>query len=200
MSYVCDKCGQLFTRSYSLLRHQRESCLSRFENIHGGKRQRVDGAASTSTMQNCATCNVNVPQNQMFAHQRSLQHKSKSCVTVSRGVELIQSAFKNRMATYRVSSDNDHVDYSIFFAEIKSKVLGVINNILRLQHTLKINMVAVGQYFLPSQETISEKSFNTANEIVTVGSDLDDVYQAFVEAMKVQSSEFQEKDSGTFKN
>jgi hypothetical protein len=57
-------------------------------------------------------------------------------------------------------------------------------------------MIVVGRYFLPSQDLFSDKSFNTTNLNVSVGSDFDVIYNAFVEAMKVQSTEFQEKDSG----
>ena len=56
-------------------------------------------------------------------------------------------------------------------------------------------MIVVGRYFLPSQDLFSDKSFNTININVSVGSDFNDIYNAFVEAMKVQSTEFQEKDA-----
>ena len=57
-------------------------------------------------------------------------------------------------------------------------------------------MIVVGWYFLPSRDLFSDKSFNTTNINVYVGSDVDAIYNAFVEAMKVQSTEFQEKYSG----
>lgn len=197
--YECEKCGVSFTRSYSLLRHKRESCIARFDRdvvgVDGVKRCKIDGAASTS-METCAVCNVAVPRNQMSAHQRTLTHKSKSCVRVCDGVQITESAFKNRIVSYRVSCDTDHVDYSVFFNDIKVKVLDLVKDKLQLEQSLKINMVIVARYFLPSQEIYSDKSFNTCNQIVTVGSDLDDIYHSFVEAMKVQTADFQEKDSG----
>lgn len=200
MSYVCEKCGVAFTRSYNLSRHQKESCALRFvDSVGTQKRRKVDGAASTSAMQTCELCNVSIPRNCMLAHQRTINHKSKASVTVCPGVQLVQSSFKNRIASYHVSSDNEHVDYSGFFDEVKPKVLQLISRILHVHQSLKINMVVVGRYFLPSQDVFSEKSFNTCNEIVTEGSNLDDVYLAFVEAMKVQSTEFQERDSGILK-
>lgn len=198
--YECEKCGNSFSRSDLLLRHTRESCAVRFDSISGvgePKRRRIDGAASTLT---CVVCDLVVPRNQMLIHQRTLLHKSNCCVTVSEGIQLIQSAFKNRIATYHISSDREHLDYTIFFEEVKTKALRLIRDVIEVQKSLKINMVVVGRYILPSNETISDKSFNTTNEIVTIGSDLDEVYQTFVEAMKVQSTEFQEKDSGMSTN
>lgn len=169
--------------------------MMRFCDVDVGKRRRIDGAA----MQTCATCNVDVPANYMSAHQRTVQHRNNSCSPMSDGVQLMHSAFKNRIATYRINSDNVHLDYLAFFSEIKVKVLNLINELLRVHHVLKINMVAVGMYFLQSQDTFSEKSFNTSNEIVTLESDMDAVYQHFIEIMKTQSTEFQEKDSGMLK-
>ena len=56
MHNTCEKCNKSFTRSYSLLRHQLESCLMHFNNDAGdnnggnAKRGRLDGAiASTSS-------------------------------------------------------------------------------------------------------------------------------------------------------
>lgn len=200
-NYKCEKCGMLFTRSVSMLRHQRESCAKRLDNTSvGGKRRRIDGDASTSSIENCAVCDVSVPRGQMLAHSRTSQHKSKTRMPLSDGVQLIQHAFKNRIASYHINSEIEHVvDYSTFFADIETKVLQLISDILGREHALKINMVVVGRYFLQSQEIFSEKSFNTCNEVVTMGSDLKDVYESFVEAMKVQATEFQEKDSGMVK-
>lgn len=198
--YVCDQCGVTFSRSYNMLRHKKESCVERFSSVvEDGRKRRKINASPTST-HTCNVCDITIPRNQMSAHQRTLAHKNKCSVIVSHGVELIESAFKSRIVTYRVSSDTEHVDYSVFFNEIKTKVLSLISEVLRIQQSLKINMVVVGRYFLPSKEVVDEKSFNTSNEIVTVGSDLEEVYNSFVEVMKAQSTEFQEKDSGMLKH
>lgn len=196
MEYVCEDCSETFSRSYSMLRHRRESCMFRFVNAESAKRRRVDVATPTPQMRTCVTCNIAVPHNQLGAHQRTLQHRNNSCLPLSQGVQIVQTAFKKRIATYRVSSENFHIDFTIFFEEIKAQVLSLISEVVAVRGALKINMVVVGLYILPAQDSYSEKSFNTCNEIVTVASDLEEVYRSFVEAMKVQSTEFQEKDSG----
>lgn len=91
---------------------------------------------------------------------------------------------------YRVSSDKKHVDFSILFKEIKLKVVCLISQVLQVQKALKVNIVVVCPV---PQDTFSDKSFNTLNGIVSVGSDLNDIYQSFVEAMKAQSTEFQRR-------
>lgn len=198
MDYVCEDCGTSFSRSYNMLRHKKESCMARFANrdIASAKQRRIDGTASTSRMINCVTCNVSVPSNQMTSHKRTSNHRNMSCLPLSPGIQIVESAFKSRIVTYRISSENEHIDYPLFFEEIKPKVINAISDIVSARGALKINMVVTGRYLLPTQDVISEKSFNTCNEIVTLASDLDYVYGSFVEAMKVQSTEFQEKDSG----
>ena len=193
MYYTCEQCGAAFTRSYNLDRHKRESCMERWSVRDCEKRRRIDGSTS---MLMCDVCNISIASNKMAAHRRSLEHRNNSCLPMAQGVQVIQSAFKNRIVTYRISSDREHVDYSTFFEEVKDKVLDLLKEILRVQKTLKVNMVAVARYLLPSQDTYDDKSFNTSNAVVVVGSDLDEVYESFVEAMKNQSTEFQERDSG----
>ncbi|CAG9771404.1 unnamed protein product [Ceutorhynchus assimilis] len=194
MAYVCEYCGVSFSRNYSMLRHKRESCMSRFipEEV-GGKRPRFVGAVSMKT---CALCDVTVPANFMAAHQRTAQHRNNSCIPLCDGVERVDSAFRNRIATYRISSDTDHIDFTVFFNEIIVKVLNVLEQALGLHGAIKVNMVVAGLYYHPTQDVHSEKSFNTSNKIIAVGSDLNEVYQSFVEVMKTKSTEFQEKDSG----
>lgn len=198
MDYICEDCGTSFSRSYNMLRHKRESCIARFVNFHGGKQRRTDAATtSTPQMWECISCDMIMAANRKAAHLRTLHHKSNACSPLSNGIELVASAFKSRIATYRISSENEHIDYTLFFEEVRPKVLDVVSNIVRVRGALKINLVVVARYVLPTQDNMySDKSFNTCNEIVTAGSDLDEVYGSFVEAMKVQSSEFQEKDSG----
>lgn len=198
-----------FSRSYGLKRHQEQSCVERWvvADTIAAKRRRLDGA-STSGLNHvpspitlhCDVCNVDVPQNHMPAHTRTLAHRRKCRVPLSPGVQIVESAFKNRIVSYHISSERDHVDYQAFFEDIRTKVLNLLEDILRTQKSLKVNMVAVGRYFLPTQEIFSEKSFNTSNRIVTLGCDLNELYDRFAEEMKVQAADFQEKDSGMFKN
>ena len=88
--------------------------------------------------------------------------------------------------------------FSVFFENIRPKAFSVLRQYFHIHNALKVNMVVVGRYFLPTQETSREKSFNTANQIITLGCDLEDAYERFVEEMKVQTADFQEKDSGIY--
>ena len=147
MNYTCKNCNKSFSRSYNLLRHKKESCEARFNRVctEKEKRCRLDDGASTSNTTTCVTCNINVPTRYFLAHQRTLQHRNKSCKPLSDGVELVESAFKNRIITYRVTSNGVHIDYSAFFEEVKPIVSGLRrdteqNEIKPLQRNVKFKI------------------------------------------------------------
>lgn len=200
MSFSCGNCSKTFTRSYNLVRHQRESCKNRPTETDSPRAKRIAAnpnppAASTSTY-SCTSCNISIPGNQVARHERTLQHRNNAMVQLSPNVHLIRSAFKCRISSYRIYSDNSYIDYILFFNDIKKKVLDILNKMLKIHRAIKVNMEVFGMYLLPSSETFSEKSFNTANRNMDQASDLDAIYQLFVDKMVAQTSEFQEKDSG----
>ena len=151
MNYTCENCNKSFSRSYNLLRHKKESCEARFNTVctDEEKRCRLDDGASTSNTTTCVTCNINIPTRYFLAQQRTLQPRNKSCKPFSDSVEFVESAFKNRIITYRVTSNGGHIDYSAFFEDVKLIVSGLIVDQLDIHKTLKINMIVVGRYFLP---------------------------------------------------
>lgn len=177
-------------------RHQRESC----KNLNDGpaaKKPRLDSNPSTSaSLQTCYSCNVTLTARQMKSHKRTLQHRTNSCVPLMDGVEIVRSAFKHRIITYRVHSENEKLDYIMFFNEIRCKILNLLEEILLLHKTVKVNMETFASYILQTQEVSEIKSFNTCNKILDQGMDLNGVLDTFVEMMVTQTTEFQERDSG----
>jgi hypothetical protein len=160
------------------------------------KRRRLNNDKPSQVMQTCNLCDVTVPANRMGVHRRTVQHRNKSCTPHSDGVSLIQSAFKCRISSYRITSNTTHTSYTLFFEEIKPKVIRLIGEVFKKHGIVKMNMELFGLYQLPTTEEYSDKSFNTINQVVDPSSNLEEVYQSFVDAMVIQTSEFQEKDSG----
>lgn len=190
---LCPSCGKSFTRSDNLVRHQKLSCM----NQPPAKRPRVDSTPSTSTnMETCDCCNVTLTAGQMKSHRRTLQHRTNSCVPHVDGVAIVQTAFKYRIVTYRVHSQNNHLDYLMFFNEIRPKILHLLEEVLRIHKTVKVNMETFARYTLPTQDLVDMKSFNTCNRILDEAMDINDVLDSFVDSMIMQSTEFQERDSG----
>lgn len=209
--FVCGNCGTSFTRLDNLQRHKiRVVCKRKSdesaESSNGAppsKKNKSDidshSVASTSTDIYCTYCKVSVPKNRMAAHVRTLLHRTNSSTTVGGGVKLVQSAFKNRICSYRISSSDSHTDLKLFFSDIKSSVLNVLEEMASIHRTLKVHMEVFASYYLETQEISSIKSFNTPNKIVDEGCDITEIYEEMVSVMVSKSSEFDEKDSGMLK-
>ena len=144
----------------------------------------------------CESCNVDIPTNQMSSHMKSLDHKEKACSIHADGIYLIQSAFKCRIASYRVKSDKKHIDYVTFFDAIKLRVLKLLKVVLKAHNAIKVNVEAFATYALESQDVSEIKSFNSINRILDLSTDLDAVYVDIKDAVVSQTADFQHKDSG----
>ncbi|KAJ8967216.1 hypothetical protein NQ317_001325 [Molorchus minor] len=132
----------------------------------------------------------------MRAHKRTLQHRTNACIPMVDGVYVIRSAFKCRIVSYRAHSKEYHINYTLFFNELKSKIIELLEEVLNRHKIVKVNMEAFARYTLPTKEISDVKSFNTPNEIVDQSMDLSSVWEKFVDLMINQTTEFQERDSG----
>ncbi|KAJ8979684.1 hypothetical protein NQ317_001085 [Molorchus minor] len=158
---------------------------------------RTDAGQSTSSrLETFTCCNRILTANQMNSHRRTLEHKTNSCVHLADGVHLIRSAFKCRIVSYRLHGDNFHIDYTIFFNEVKHKALKLLEDVLKSHKIIKVNMEIFGKYVLPTQDSSDIKSFNTPNKLLDRSMDLDLMWNTFVDLMMTQTTEFQERDSG----
>lgn len=188
--FACEMCGKVFKHKNHLQRHERESC-----KFKGVKRRKIDVEPSSSKL-TCRSCNIQVEVDKWAPHCRTNEHKNNSCIQLEDGIQVMQSAFKSRIATYRVSPQTYHIDYKSFFEEIKGKVISLFEEALRVHTTFKCSLEVFSSYLLPSQETTDIKSFNTVYKVVTHSDSLDEIYESFVNNILKKSEEFQEKDSG----
>lgn len=202
--YTCSKCGASFTRSDNLRRHERSSC-NKIHDGPPGKLRKMDSQPSTSTavqpststvMIRCDCCNIAISANRMSSHLRTLEHRNNSCVPLMDGVQVIQSAFNCRIVSYRIHSENHHIDYVMFFNEIRNKILNLLEEVIRIHKTVKVNMETFGRYILHTQDISDIKAFNTTNRILDQSTNLNSILDIFVDAIITQASEFQERDSG----
>ncbi|XP_074036831.1 uncharacterized protein [Leptinotarsa decemlineata] len=194
--YTCSECGNSFTRSDNLRRHQRESCiLANNEGPSMSKRPRLNAPLSPE-MQTCLCCNLNIASDQMNIHRRTLQHRTNACIQYGDGVKIIRTAFKCRIVSYRVDSQNRHIDYPTFFNELKQKVFKLLEEVLVIHKSVKVNMEVFGRYYLQTKENLEVKSFNSPNQVVDQSMDLNVIYNIFIDALTAQAMEFQHRDSG----
>ncbi|XP_074026183.1 uncharacterized protein [Leptinotarsa decemlineata] len=202
--YMCNECGKNFTRSDNLRRHQRDSCTLMH---YGGPSTENDSEASTPkrmrlnppappVMQTCQCCNLTILSDQMNVHRRTLHHRTNACVHYGEGVKIVGTAFKCRIVSYRVDSQNHHMDYNTFFNELKQKVLKLLEEVLVIHKIVKVNMEVFGRYNLQTKEYCDVKAFNSSNQVIDQSNDLNVVYNNFADSLTAQAMEFQHRDSG----
>ncbi|KAJ8929999.1 hypothetical protein NQ314_017254 [Rhamnusium bicolor] len=170
------------------------------ENIIGSEE-----TDKTANMVNCTKCDVLIPYGKMAAHQRTVTHK-QNCDTIVLGdnIELIQTAFKNRIATYRIKhedvTDLNSTSVESFFQSIKEKVLLLIESVLKEQKScIKIYFELFGWYMISTKEEEEGKdevrqeikSFNSEYQTVSISTDLEELYTNFCDILKTKSEEFQ---------
>lgn len=127
---------------------------------------------------------------------RSNQHKSKSAVDIGDGVCLISSAFKSRVASYKVTAKTPLLDLAEFFIEVKEKLIQLIQQQLDKLTTLKVNLELFGLYTIEVKNMTEIKSFNTANKVITLGSALNEIIDDFQGIIDQKMADFLERDSG----
>lgn len=148
-------------------------------------------------MRYCRLCDENVEPRAYVGHLRSNRHlHRRGGVVLDNGVVSIQTAFKSRIASYRVGTLNYHLVVAEFMSDIKNKVLTLIERKVGDFRSVKVNFELFGYFVLESKDLAEIKSFNTRNEIASVGTDIGELYDDFSAILDEKVSEFTERESG----
>ncbi|XP_072400815.1 uncharacterized protein [Diabrotica undecimpunctata] len=214
----CNSCLKVLSNKSSVSRHKRESCPERFNKGKKVKlnddpdvvtsannynstiveatpfRSIVHPVTTTSNVIECQDCYKKISGRGLTGHLRSNSHKS--VISNDSGVEKLSSAFKNRIGSYRLSSNKHHTDHLEFFSVIEGNVLKLLHNYLHKFKVLKVNFELYSMYTIPEKDTYDLKSFNTKNQIITISTNLKQAYQDFIREILPKVSEIQEKESG----
>lgn len=196
--HKCKLCNKNFSRKDGLLRHIKEVCYERSQPSTSDDNSTVAPAAKK--MKFCDECNLDIPIRKFPGHLKTYSHKMNVCRPDNvEGVELIQSAFKQRIASYKIRGDNEkNVDE--FFQKNRRKIIKLLTTCLEQFPSVKIYFELFAEYVLLVKELLDIKSFNTKNVIVTSASNLDAVLDDFVAIIKMKMSEFNQKESGRYAN
>ncbi|KAK4881338.1 hypothetical protein RN001_004657 [Aquatica leii] len=125
------------------------------------------------------------------------RHKINACRFIDdEGIQIIQSAFQDRLMSYKLSPSNQHVKVVDLMNEFSEKISSLMNKQVAKFRNVKVNCELFGLYTLKQQEVLDIKSFQTKYEILSPGTDVAELYKKFVEILDRKESEFQEKDSG----
>lgn len=207
--FKCNLCGNLFSRNDSLKRHLRISCIYRpstsQENSYYDSTADVNSMSAPKKLKlkdevKCEKCNKTVASSNYSSHLKSLEHKQNciepDCVP---GVQIISSAFKKRIVSYRLTADSAFVslDTNIliekFIENLKGKIVKLIIGKLNDYHSLKVNFELFASFVKPAEEETPPvvKSFIIPYQVVDQATDFEELIQNLIQLLKKKLEEFQ---------
>lgn len=222
-NYHCSKCYCKFTRFDNLKRHLSLKHVSKKATVistapsntdllllqHQGaimKRLNEEMLEKTTPSKRksgnkrlCEICGVCVNSEAYSGHLKSILHKQNcKSLKLCDNVELIQSAFKKRICVYKVNNINkSKLNIIEFFEQNRNKILELIEANLKKHTSIKVHFELFAQYMLFKEDINSEiKSFNVKAIPLTLGSDINEIFEILKNKIVAKSEQFQEKDSG----
>lgn len=147
----------------------------------------------------CEKCNIKLDKISYKYHLRTNLHK-RNCIlkTELENVDIIATAFKNRIITYKVNPFQNRINLTPeeFMCDIEKVVKTLITKSLEKHKSLKINFEMFANFVLPKSDWNQIKSFNSKYEAVFCNTDLNDMYSNISNTLKDKLSEFEHSESG----
>lgn len=146
----------------------------------------------------CSDCNTYVKKKFWIGHLRSNNHKQNNVTEVhSDGIEIVASAFRSRIASYKILADDlNQGSLDMFLNSIKSKLKLLLDDSV-IKHTcIKVNFELFSIFLLFKNDTQELKSQGTKNIVIYLSYDFDNLFEKISSNLKKKLEEFQERDSG----
>lgn len=143
----------------------------------------------------CKDCQINVPK--LASHKKSYLHKS-NCLLQDEfeNVQIIATAFKNRIVSYKINPRKNFLIPEQFLTDILPTAYNLIKKSLKKHCSLKVNFELFATYNLPKNETSSLKSFNTKYNVVLQSTDVTQMYYEMSNVLALKCIEFEQAESG----
>lgn len=149
----------------------------------------------------CSVCKKFVSKRYFSNHLNSNIHKNNVLRTDSEffNVKLIENAFRNRVATYRIIfNEMDH--QPLFPENILQKYMDKVNTLLdrslKNHNTLKVNFILNADFTQQTKDLNNTFDFQLSNNIVDVSTEKDALFASLVNEIVTRLSSFEKKDSG----
>lgn len=146
----------------------------------------------------CSGCKVFVDNRRWSGHLRSNVHKNNNKTLIDDNVEIINSSFKGRIASYRITASNEEINNfpKIFLNNISKQVKNLIDKSLQKHTSIKVSFEIYSFFLLFKNDEQELKSFSTKNFNINVHYDFDLIYETVMDMLLKKIEEFQERDSG----
>ena len=187
---LCEVCGVVLEGGVALHKHRCSDDEPPSKKFKGYLSQTQ---ATTSKHIRCNVCDEDFTTTPSYVgHLRTQRHLQNMGEPLENGVVKIKSAFKTRIASYRIPSPQDQTDIPSFLESCEEKFIWLVDESRRSRQSVKINIEMFGLYVKPGDDVQPElKSFNTRFQIGTPTTDLSELYQRLCSTVKTKSEEFQ---------
>lgn len=145
----------------------------------------------------CENCGIDIPENRYQYHLRTNLHKSNCLLnTKYKNIEIISTAFKNRIISYKLSPFEEYLTPEAFLLDNEKYVSKIINNSLQVFQSVKLNFELFAFFYLSKTGEKQLKSFNTKYNIICKGTNIHELYLNTIHTFEKKLSEFQQRESG----
>lgn len=150
----------------------------------------------------CSMCHVSVSRKYYTNHLKSNTHKN-NVLSVSRefkNIQIIESAFGNRIVTYRIVSDsitNQPLETpGLFLENIKDKIFTLFDQSIVEHFVVKVNFILHADFTQQTKQLNNTFDFQTFNYVVCKGDSKDYIFSLLTNEIINKVTNFEKKDSG----
>lgn len=158
---------------------------------------------SNNSKVECSVCKVFVSKRYLSSHLKTNTHKNNviTCHENLANVQVIESAFGQRIKTYRITSESDvsclNVETpELFLFGIKSTLLQLITISLSELNAVKLNFILHADFVQQTKELQNSFDFQTTNYTCCKSDDQDSIICSIFNDITEKLSNFEKKDSG----
>ncbi|CAK1598078.1 unnamed protein product [Parnassius mnemosyne] len=152
----------------------------------------------------CPTCHIFIKKRYLANHFKSNVHKNNllnSHNSLS-NVSVIESAFGNRILTYKIKSRVDRSTWvnfetpELFLNSIKDDILFLLQECIHQHIIFKVNFILHADFVQQTKDIHDTFDFQTLNYIICQGDDLNIFLSSLNDTITTKISAFEKKDSG----
>lgn len=127
-----------------------------------------------------------------MGHLRTNVHKNKCTELLSEGVQLIKSAFRYRIASFRIiaRSENEQNSIQSFFNNMSYQIKTLLGAALETNTCIKVNVELFSMFMLFKNNSQEMKSFATKNIILYKNYNFGDIFFYFLNSILKKVEEF----------
>lgn len=147
----------------------------------------------------CEKCQIEIIRNEYRYHLRTNLHKSNCLIrTEFNDIDIVATAFKNRIVTYRLNAAQNlkQLPIEVNLSDKRKHVIQLLKMSLCKHECIKVNFELFAYFILPKSDEQQLKSFNTKYEIIYQSTELNEMVSNLFDTFTTKLSEFEHCESG----